>query len=83
MAMENWWSGDRQGGTEVFGDNPVLVPLCPPRISLVVNPCLGCATTATTHARDKAGSPRYVSSVLVPLQSGLFLHLHVVGVGVN
>jgi hypothetical protein len=82
MGMENWWSGDRQGGTEVLGDNPVLVPLCPPQISLVVNPCLGCATTATTHARDKAGSPRYVVLFLL-LQSDLFLHLHVIGVGVN
>jgi len=32
MGMEHWWNGT-DGKTEVLGEKPVTVPLCPPQIS--------------------------------------------------
>ena len=31
--MEHWWTDNTHACTKVLGDNPVLVPLCVPRIT--------------------------------------------------
>jgi hypothetical protein len=57
MSMEQWWNdndgvgGRGDGGSDLLGQKPVLLPLCPPQIPQEANPALHCEKRAINLLR--------------------------------